>query len=81
MTLDHLAELLGYEKGGGSVVSRWESGERPVPSDRFPDIARALTLPPDFLVNPPKTDRERLAELAQEAIAEGIAEAEADLDA
>lgn len=64
LTLDALAELVGYGTGSGSIVSRWESGDRPVPSDRFGRLADVLDLPSDYLVEPPTTDEERLEDLA-----------------
>src|SRR4051794_7951235 len=69
LTLDALAELVGYGKTSGSVVSRWESGDRAVPSDRFPRLSEVLDLPPEYLVRPPLTDSERLDELARAATA------------
>jgi transcriptional regulator with XRE-family HTH domain len=69
MTLDTFGERVGYGPKSGSVVSRWESGDRPVPSDRFTRIAAAIDLPAEYLVNPPLTDLERLEELARAAIA------------
>lgn len=67
LTTDGLAAALGY-KGAkpGSVVSRWESGERAVPSDLFPAIAAVLQLPAEWLTNPPMTDLERLEERLDE---------------
>jgi transcriptional regulator with XRE-family HTH domain len=70
MTLDALAAHVGYGEASGSVISRWESGDRAVPSDRFGRLANVLDLPADYLVNPPLTDSERLDELARVAVAE-----------
>jgi transcriptional regulator with XRE-family HTH domain len=61
ITLAALAEAMGYTEGQGTV-SLWERGLRPVPSGKFPAIARELGLAPRFLVNPPATDEERLDE-------------------
>ena len=69
LTGDALAELVGYAKGSGSVVSRWESGDRPVPSDRFERIAEVLDLPAAWLVKPPLTDSERLEQVVSEGAA------------
>jgi transcriptional regulator with XRE-family HTH domain len=55
-----LAHALGYNDGQTGNLSKWESGERPIPSDLFEPLARALGLPSDFLVRPPMTDEERL---------------------
>jgi len=55
-----LAAALGYESNVTGNISKWEKGTRPVPSDMFTPLARALGLPADFLVDPPETDEERL---------------------
>jgi transcriptional regulator with XRE-family HTH domain len=60
LTLDALAELLGYAPNSGSTISLWESGARPVPSDKFSRIVDLLELPLGWLVKPPLTDDERL---------------------
>ncbi len=70
LTQDGLAELLGYAPRSGGVIARWESGERAVPSDRFPALARTLGLPPEWLVEPPITDDDRLDEIVREASVE-----------
>lgn len=62
-----LAHALGYTDGQSGNLSKWESGERPIPSDLFESIALVLGLPSDFLVRPPKTDEERLDEAIQSA--------------
>lgn len=62
-----LAHALGYTDGQAGNLSKWESGERPIPSDLFEPLARALGLPPKFLVSPPMTDEERLDEAIQSA--------------
>ena len=66
MNVDDLAQLLGYVDGKGTI-SLWEKGKRPVPSGKFPQLAEVLKLPDRYLVNPPRTDEERL----EEAIAAG----------
>lgn len=63
-----LAHALGYNEGQSGNLSKWESGERPIPSDLFQPLAIALGLPADFLVNPPQTDEERLDEAIQSGI-------------
>lgn len=63
LTTDALASRLGYKgKQPGGIVSRWESGERAVPSDMFPGLVAAIAIPPQWLSDPPKTDLERLDE-------------------
>lgn len=63
LTTDALAQRLGYKgKQPGGIVSRWESGERAVPSDQFPGLVEAISIPPEWLSSPPKTDLERLEE-------------------
>lgn len=64
-TLEALAAAMGYRSISG--VSRWESGGRAVPGDKFEPLARYLSLPPGFLVNPPLTDDERLDEAVRAA--------------
>jgi transcriptional regulator with XRE-family HTH domain len=60
LTLDALAELLGYAANSGSTISLWEAGVRPVPSDKFSRLVDLLELPLGWLVKPPLTDEERL---------------------
>lgn len=85
MKTDTLAKALGY-KGtkAGTIVSRWESGERPIPSDHFPALSVLLDLPRDWLATPPETDRDRLerriSELARDAAALERADFEAGED-
>ena len=67
MTLDGLAELMGYAAKSGSTVSLWETGQRPVPSDRMGPLAAVLQLPAHWLVNPPPTDDERLEAAVRDA--------------
>jgi len=66
-TLKELGAALGYEGDVTGNLSKWESGDRPVPSDMFTPVARALGLPPLYLVNPPMTDEERLDAAMREA--------------
>lgn len=66
-TLKELAHTLGYEGDATGNLSKWESGERPIPSDMFGPLAVALGLPSDFLVKPPLTDEERLEEAMRNA--------------
>ena len=40
MTQEELASAIGYESA--SAITMWESGDRKPPSDKIPDIARAL---------------------------------------
>ena len=67
MTLADLAARLGYRPTSTSTISRWEDGQRPVPSDKMATLAKELKLPPGWLVNPPETDDERLARAVREA--------------
>lgn len=60
LTLLYVANALGYSGKSESIPSRWESGDRPVPSDKLEPLARLLSLPPHYLVRPPLTDDERL---------------------
>ena len=64
-TQKELAHALGYNDGQTGNLSKWESGERPIPSDLFEPLAIALGLPANFLVRPPKTDEDRLEEAIQ----------------
>jgi len=75
---DALAVKLGYVKGSGSVIAKWESGVRAVPSDRFPAIASETGLPAAWLVDPPLTDEERLDQAVLEASAAEREDREAD---
>lgn len=59
-TQKQLGVALGYGENATGNLSKWESGERPVPSDMFTPLARALGLPPRYLISPPLTDQERL---------------------
>jgi transcriptional regulator with XRE-family HTH domain len=59
-TLTYVASMLGYKDKSISTLSRWESGDRQVPGDKFEPLARLLDLPAGFLVSPPLTDDERL---------------------
>lgn len=61
--------MLGYEASATGNISKWEAGERPVPSDMFTPLARALGLPAEFLISPPPTDEERLAAAIESAAA------------
>jgi transcriptional regulator with XRE-family HTH domain len=67
LTLEAVCEALGYSAKSISTVSRWESGERPVPSDKLEPLARLLSLPPAWLINPPLTDDERLDDAVRDA--------------
>lgn len=67
MTLQALAELLGYSGKSISTISRWETGDRQVPSDKLALLAHHLSLPESWLVNPPETDDERLDRAVREA--------------
>lgn len=60
LTQQGVGSLLGYPGKSESIVSRWEAGDRPVPSDKLQALAVLLDLPADYLVNPPLTDDERL---------------------
>lgn len=66
ITIEALAAACGYTDGKGTV-SLWEKGKRPVPSGKFPTIARVLELPARYLVNPPETDEERLDRVVRDA--------------
>lgn len=68
-TQKELAHALGYNGSQTGNLSKWESGERPIPSDLFAPLAQALDLPADFLVNPPLTDEDRLDAAIQSGIA------------
>lgn len=63
LTTDQLAARLGYrgQKAGG-IISRWEKGERAVPSDKFAGLVEHIGIPPEWLSAPPMTDLERLEE-------------------
>lgn len=67
MTLDAVAVALGYSEKSTSTVSRWEDGQRPIPSDKLEVLARVLGLPPSWLVTPPETDDERLDRAVRDA--------------
>lgn len=67
LTLGAVCELLGYSPKSISTISRWEDGQRPVPSDKMEPLARLLGLPPDYLVRPPLTDDERLDQAVRDA--------------
>ena len=69
MKLDTVAKALGYAEGSTSTISLWESGKRPVPSDKLESLAALLDLPARFLVKPPMTDSERLDAAVAEASA------------
>jgi transcriptional regulator with XRE-family HTH domain len=60
LTLEAVAGSLGYSPKSISTISRWEDGTRPVPSDKLEPLARLLSLPAAWLINPPLTDEERL---------------------
>lgn len=66
-TLDYVAQMMGYSGKSLSTPSLWESGKRPVPSDKLGPLARLLDLPPDFLVSPQMTDDERLDAAVRDA--------------
>ena len=66
-TLEAVAAALGYSDKSISTLSRWEAGERPVPSDKLEPLARLLGLPPTYLVSPPLTDDERLDAAVRDA--------------
>lgn len=78
LTQHAVAEALGYSGKSLSTVSLWESGLRPVPSDKIGPLSRLVKLPPDWIVNPPLTDEERLsaAVLAAEELEREDAEPE-----
>lgn len=73
-TLRLVAGRLGYSDKSISTISRWEDGERQVPSDKIEPLSRLLALPPQFLVSPPLTDDERLDQAVREA--EGLERAD-----
>ncbi len=78
LTQQALAQLMGYTTDRPeSVVSRWEKGERPIPSDKLEPLARHLSLPSNYLISPPLTDDERL----DRAVREGSALERSDWDA
>jgi transcriptional regulator with XRE-family HTH domain len=58
--LKEFGHALGYTGNVTGNLSKWETGDRPIPSDMFEPIARVVGLPPNFLVRPPLTDEERL---------------------
>jgi transcriptional regulator with XRE-family HTH domain len=60
LTLQDVAMSLGYSGKSLSTPSLWESGKRPVPSDKLEPLGRLLNLPDGFLLRPPLTDDERL---------------------
>jgi len=66
-TLHLVASRLGYSDKSLSTISRWEDGERQVPSDKIEPLSRLLSPPPRFLVRPPLTDDERLAQAVLDA--------------
>lgn len=66
-TLQLVASRLGYSDKSISTISRWEDGERQVPSDKIEPLSRLLSLPPRFLVSPPETDDERLDQAVRDA--------------
>lgn len=78
LSTDQVAKAVGYTgQKPGSIVTRWEKGERAVPSDRFELLARVLGLPPEWLTTPPVSDVERLeARLDELARAAGALERE-----
>lgn len=67
LTLQYVAVALGYSDNSLSTPSLWESGKRPVPSDKMEPLSRLLSLPPRFLVSPPLTDEELLDQAVRDA--------------
>lgn len=78
LSTDQVAKAVGYTgQKPGSIVTRWEKGERAVPSDRFELLARVLDMPPEWLTTPPVSDVERLeTRLDDLARAAGVLERE-----
>lgn len=72
--LKEFGHRLGYTGNVTGNLSKWETGDRPIPSDMFEPIARVVGLPPNFLVRPPLTDEERLAEAMRLASEQELAD-------
>ena len=50
LTQQQLGERCGYEKNAQSTVGRWESGTRPVPTEKLRIVAKTLNLTLDDLI-------------------------------
>lgn len=65
LKLTAAAELLGYAKGSIGTLSRWESGDRPVPSAMLVRAADIYGVPETVFTRPEPTDIDRLDEIVR----------------
>lgn len=61
---NEVARQLGMSERSGTTVLAWEQGRRDPSASTLARLARLYEVPADLLLRPPKTDRERLDELA-----------------
>lgn len=70
LTLESVADLMGYSKRSSSTIKLWEDGKRDPSDVQLQKLAAVLGVPSEVFTDPDETDEERLESKIRRVIAD-----------